>query len=294
MATEAPEEKLAKKITDAMSLSAVAQQVAQLAGDINCSVAELDKVISKDPAMSSKLIKMANSSLFGFFKKSRNVSDAVTRLGLKQTRNLAYSFCVGNLVSGEKSAEGHEHENSQFNVWCHSVAAGALNDLLAKHSGARELRKHSDAAFLTGLLHDIGVILADQYKHKDYYSIPGMMTYLNQSLPKVESRFLGFTHEDLGARVLEKWKFPKEVVDAVQGHHSPGQHLDNPLTPLTGITEYVLASNEFPGFHDVPADIPAKGLEDIKFKLEIIGEPFNEAIEEFWKTAPELMDIYLQ
>jgi putative nucleotidyltransferase with HDIG domain len=281
---------LAKSITDAMTISTTAQRVVRLANDINCSPKDLEKAISQDPVMAGKLVKMANSSFFGFVAKVANIGNAVTRLGLKRTRNLALSFGIGNLIEPDETEDDRSY--SRINVWKHSVAAAVLCDTLMKHSTSSKIRAFSDEAFLVGLVHDIGVILADQHMPAKYKGVPESVDFHDTTLLRAERQFLGFTHPELGAEVLKNWKFPPHIVAAIAHHHNAGQHMEEPLSLLAAAAEYVLANPEYPGFADLPPSVSGKGMGDVKYRLDIMGESFDNAMNDFEGNVQEVLDIF--
>ena len=180
--------RIAKKIEDAVSLPIVINEIISVASHPKSDANAIAKVIEKDPALAAKILRTANSSLFSFISKTKDISSAVSRLGIKQIRTLALSASVGKMFKGEEEIEGY----SRINLWTHSVAVAIMNEMIANMCGRHEAKAIASEALLTGLVHDIGIILADQVMHKTYTEVPAIAKHLKGPMFKIEKSRYGF------------------------------------------------------------------------------------------------------
>lgn len=237
---------LVKRIDGASTLPVVVSSVLRVCDNPRSDAQDLADAISTDPVLSAKLVRTANSAFFGLVHKVSDVRGAVVRIGLKTVRNTVLGLSVSKLFDAPVEKDGF----SRPGVWQHSIAVAILNDLLVTTCRAPGLRELAGEAFLAGLVHDIGIILEDQYMSKRFANFPALAWRLKQPLHQVEKNDLGFDHQDLGEAVLKKWKFPKHLAQTVGRHHRPETAKDDLLTQLTAASE-MLAVVKQAGYCDL-------------------------------------------
>src|SRR3981081_1014430 len=159
-------QELARRIHDCSalpSLPAIALQVLELAQKDDSDIAEIAKVISKDPALSSKILRTVNSSFYGRGQKVGTISHAMVILGLQSVKTLVLGFSLVNSLSKSKGKTGFKH----VDYWKRSIyAASAARTIATKRS---ELQ--GEECFLAGLLMDIGMLVLDQTLGDDYAAL---------------------------------------------------------------------------------------------------------------------------
>ncbi|MBF0480119.1 MAG: HDOD domain-containing protein [Desulfovibrionaceae bacterium] len=173
---------------------------------------EAAEAIALDPGLSAKLLRLVNSSYYGFVAKVDTLSRAVTIVGSKQLGTLAMGLSVTSMFRNIPPGLLDPRE-----FWKHSVACGIIAGTLA----AMIDKNIAERAFVSGLLHDIGrlVMIAGQ---------PGPC-YKAQCLAKVQSRLLfdaenevfGYNHAHAGAALMASWRFPATLENTVNLHHNP-------------------------------------------------------------------------
>ncbi|MBI4805916.1 MAG: HDOD domain-containing protein [Desulfovibrio sp.] len=195
----------------------------------NVSYAYVAEIISKDTALSAKLLKLVNSALYGFPEPIETIGRAVTIVGANRLTSLALGV---SLISIFGSIPREVLDMHSF--WEHSLACGVLARLLAVNAG----HPNEERCFVAGLLHDIGrlVMLKDHPGH--VAQTIAMAKAEGRPLYEVERDMWSFDHAMLGGRLLASWKFPTSLERAVGEHHQPGVrgiHQDAALIHLADI-----------------------------------------------------------
>ncbi len=213
---EALSETLFKQVLSSDSLPvvpAVAASVLALSRDPDVDFSRLEEMISADPALVAKLLRMSNSAYFGSYKKVTSINEAVVRIGLKVTRMTVLSFCLEADIN-PKVPKSFEIER----FWRHALTTAV---------GARTLAERiwpakRDDAFATGILQDIGMVALECAMPERYAEVlERRRTHASLRIEEVEQQVLGFTHAEVGAALLQKWGIPEEVYVPVRLHHDP-------------------------------------------------------------------------
>ena len=277
---------LVRRIDEAATLPVIATEVLRLCDNPHSNAQNLADAISNDPALAAKIVRTANSAFFGLAHKVTSIRGAVVRLGLKTIRNTVLGLSVAKLFSAPVEADGY----SRPGVWKHSIAVAILNQLLAETCRLPGLRPLADEAFLVGLVHDIGIILEDQYMPKRFSDFPALAWKLRQPLHVVEKKDLGFNHADLGSAVLKKWKFPERMVKAVAWHHQPAKAGGEEVTLLTAMSE-VLVVVKKAGYCDLPF-VTREEIGTLAKRLQLGAREMAAIKGRFEERLAQAMDIF--
>lgn len=190
------------------SLPGVALEVVQLAGQPYLDTRALRACLENDPALTARILKVVNSSIFGLPRKVTDLSQALGLLGIKPLKMLVLGFSLPKQLW-----DGVEAETVSW-YWRHSlvkaVAARALAaNLLVSDSDA-------DDAFLTALLQDIGILVLIQQLQSPYLRLLAEARGDPEALGELERKALGFDHMDLGARLLDAWGMPPALTRSIR------------------------------------------------------------------------------
>ena len=175
-------------------------------GRDNIDFTRLEQVIGRDPVLTARILRIANSPFYGFPRKIAAIKDACILTGAPTLRNLIVAsvamrqFPVNNSAPLDRAA-----------LWRHSAQCAAFAAELAP--AARQAR---DVAFTAGLLHDIGKLAIDALFPEECARVRACGDSLS-----AETEVLGATHADIGARVAELWGLPHAIRDAIAAHHTP-------------------------------------------------------------------------
>jgi putative nucleotidyltransferase with HDIG domain len=203
------------------ALPVTVAKVIEIANQPGTSPTDLNKVISVDPVLMARVMKLINSAYYGLNNKITSLPRAIIMLGLNTVKNLALSTAVvGNLGN----AENFQALDPQ-GFWRHSLGVGSTAKLLAKRRKV-DPSMHEEY-FIAGLLHDIGKIpmnnvLADEFREA--------MTEAERrqiSLAQAEEELLGFSHVNAGYMIGEAWRLQESVMEVIHFHHHPLDHSGN-------------------------------------------------------------------
>ena len=189
------------------TLPAVLRKLLVLVEDPTLSINELEGFIMKDPSLASRIIKAANSPLYGLPSRVTNINQALMLLGLNAVKGLLLGVSV------------FEHmERVMAGLWQHSAGCAIAARIIAEKTGHNDMAEDVSSA---ALLHDMGkVILGLKYPEKYQYIIE---TARNKQSYIAEEEKIAFeiTHADVGAWLAFKWNFPHKMIDTIKYHHSP-------------------------------------------------------------------------
>ena len=190
------------------AIPAIASKVMTIAGNANASAEDLRKIIEQDPTLAARVLKVANSSLYGFGRQIETLRHAVTLLGFRTVECLVMAASLRDTFKHFGLAEKL--------MWEHSTYTGVVEGKLATHP---KVKVDRESAFTAGLLHDLGKIALSNVFRERYQKVVAR-TY-NEGLPAVdaEREEFGFDHATLGALVAEKWNLPGSLVSAIRYHH---------------------------------------------------------------------------
>jgi len=210
-------ELLKKKIQSIIqlpALPAIAIEIINMVEDPRTSASMLGRVISKDQVLTAKVLKIANSPFYGFSRKIATIDFAIIVLGFDTLKEVVMSV---SLISSLSKKLTREFNSRQF--WDHSIACGVIARALARNHGYRVIGE----VFIAGLLHDIGILIINQYLFNEYKEIVKLIKQEKISLEDAEMRVLGVTHGEIGSWLAEKWNFPGQLVNTIAFHHHPIQ-----------------------------------------------------------------------
>jgi HD-like signal output (HDOD) protein/DNA-binding NarL/FixJ family response regulator len=203
------------QIDDVSTIPEIATRLLKAASDPDVTIDDLGTIMANDPATSTRVLRLVNSSAYSVQQKITSLEQAIAYLGIKQVRSLAVAVSVNQLFRARGSLGGYSREG----LWRHMFSVGTCSRLLAKRLGLPECEEF----FLAGLLHDIGIVLEDQYVHQPFCQIIKSLVP-EKTLIQCEHEHLGFDHTELGQCLGERWKLPDAVRAAIRHHHDSRQY----------------------------------------------------------------------
>ena len=195
-------------------LPASATRLIRLAAEADADVEEIVTIVTYDPALTARLLRVANSVEAGGVRPIATVRAAVLRLGI----GLVLGIALGSSARMHLSAASHEYYIQEGELWRHSVAA-AIAGHLARSVAAVELPLES---FTAALLHDIGKLALLRHMTPEVFHVMQQareQTSLSQL--EAESEILGIHHGELGGLIARHWRLPERIIQGVTHHHDP-------------------------------------------------------------------------
>jgi putative nucleotidyltransferase with HDIG domain len=187
-------------------------KVLSLLKNPNVSLVQVADLIDKDISLSTKILTMANSAIYGFPEPIDSIGRAVNVVGADHLVNLALGVALINHFGAVPS-----QLVDMRGFWEHSLACAVLCRLLASAIGDN----NKERCFVAGLLHDVGRLV--MFRHNPEPSAEAVSQAWEQDRPLLDSEreVWGFDHAQLGGRLLRSWRFPAGLTEAVEFHHAP-------------------------------------------------------------------------
>lgn len=254
------------------SLPEVVLELHAILDDEMAGEAQVARVIERDPALASRMLKVANSAFFTRDAHGvRSVMAAVTRLGLRQVHAMSLAVSVVRAFSGR----GMDHRR----FWRHSLGVAMAADALARRTGGTDPKD----AYVAGLLHDVGLLVLDQFFAERFERVVGIVRTSGTPLWRVEEDLLGLDHGEIGGLLLSRWSLPQDIAEAVANHHHPAGapasavRLSRVLQAAEGLAGESDFDNPDEGPPEVgaggtPSELDASAVHDVRERLAELGE----------------------
>jgi putative nucleotidyltransferase with HDIG domain len=269
MADKTRIEILINNLDELPTLPSVFFTVNKMLSDPRTSAIDIGNAISLDQVIASKILKLANSSFYGFTSRVNTIPHAVAVLGFSSTKNIVLTTSVLSTLNLKTKIKGF----SLADFWKHSAAVGTIAKLIANESYPQK----REEVFVAGLLHDIGkLILAicapDFFAETLKLAISKGCLFL-----EVEKEVVGISHPEIVAYINNKWNLPEEIAEVIVNHHKSIDNADENAM-LTAIVQL--------------ADVLARGLQfghACDYSMPIIGDNVLDLL----KITPKKLDKIL-
>ena len=207
-------------------------RVLGMVNDDSSSARQLEELILHDPALASRILKLANSAFYSFRSEVKTVSHAISLLGFTLVRSIAIGVSIfDSFTKGMKSEARLIHQ-----LWMHSFAVALLTQEIWT---PRASRKDKEFAFLCGLLHDLGKVFffkKDPTKYSPLFAVEKSET--DQDLLSYETEFYGLNHAMVGAILARGWGLPEDLALVLGKHHDPPDP-QVPLAAAVSLADYL-------------------------------------------------------
>jgi len=266
--------------SDISTIKTTLTQIIRLINDPDAGAKDLKDVIEIDPPLCARLLRRSNSVFYGAPRKFTNIQEAIIWIGFNAVKELALSQKVCELFEKADVIDGY----SRKALWQNSVAVA----LCGKYIYRREFRLGGEDIYTVGLLHNIGIIIEDQFFHDDFEKAVKHFSTGDESLYVAEKSILGITHADIGHCLGKNWNFPDMFSTAIGYHHNPvsgrkWSEEEERLVQTLHIADYICNAGNI-GYGDIVCGTGRRyreclhnlGIEEVA--LEIILEDVHEEI----------------
>lgn len=277
-------ETLVTEIKDLVTLPDVAMRIARLVDDPAASANDIGREISKDAALTARLLRIANSAAYGQHGKIATVSRAITVLGVRQVRDLT----VG--ITAIRAFDGVSNNLVTMEVfWRHSVLCAVAAAQIAGRRGAGR----TESPFVAGLLHDIGqLVLLSKVPDAEREALLMLADAEDDlGLYLCERTVLGFDHGAVGAALARNWSLPQSISECIEFHHQPELAKTHPVEVATvhiANSVAILAEIGSADLGDAPS-LADCALRAARLDCTSLGEIITETRE----AAAEMMALML-
>jgi putative nucleotidyltransferase with HDIG domain len=194
-------------------LPTASAEVIRMIQDPKVPSSRIAQAIEYDPSLTTNVLRLANSSFFGFHRSVSTVKEALFRLGTNQVFQLVVAATVGKMTQTPVNG----YDLSGGDLWDHLVGTAIASVKLAQ-TLKMEIPPYTFTAALT---HDVGKVVLGTFVKVKVDSIRELAYERKMSFEKAEHRVLGIDHAEVGALLLERWELPQNLVDVVRWHHHP-------------------------------------------------------------------------
>ncbi len=261
------------------SIPHILQSILALTSDPASTGRALEEKIMAEPGLVTHLLRTVNSAAYGLLRKVSSIRQAVVLLGYTAVRSMASGLILINTFNQLPRVTRTYLQD----VWAHALATVGIANVLAV-SKPREKR---DALLLAAMVQNVGHLVLAQHFEKEYEALTKSSPF-----PPVEEERTSFEvdHVDVGARLLESWKFEKEIVDLVRAHHEPELYKGDPsiigilrlshaLAQKSDSLKECLALEEEHACEEVLTMLPAVGLtwEELQGRCSSILQSIDQA-----------------
>ncbi len=213
------------------SFSTASQKALALLKLENVGIQELAQSILRDPGMTAAILRVVNSTYYALPRNISRVPEAISYIGLEETKHIIYVSFARNLFGAGMSGKS----------WRHAVASAFIAEGIALHSGL-----DGDESYIAALLHDIGKTFLQTKIAPRYYSIMSALENVDKdSVILAEQRVFGYDHAEIGERLLRRWNFDERLVRAIGLHHQ-AQQPNEPLCQVVALANQVAHQIEVP------------------------------------------------
>ena len=232
-------EALIEKFKKIRTLPHIVTRLVQLVNDEESTLQDFEEVIRLDPALVARLLTLVNSSYFGLTRKVDSISRAVALLGMKNLHNIA----VTDAIQGMLRSHSGTTEFSPQRLWLHSAASGICCKMIAE----RIFSINGDDAYLCGILHDIGLIVALEADQDAFLQLIEQLAPNAPPIIEIERQLFQTDHCEVGYILAKDWRIPDPIAEAIRDHHLGTSQAISPQSP-TGIlqmSEYIIQQLHF-------------------------------------------------
>lgn len=268
---EAVVQSVIKEISHIATLPEVTMKIVQLVEDPDSTAQDLNHVITNDPALGARILKVVNSAFYGLPGQIGSINRAIVLLGLNAVKNIAIAASLSKLFRGGQICPGFDARE----LWTHSIAVASATRMLASKSG----QGMPDEAFLAGLIHDLGIMVEIQARRPKFVEAFEKTQKEGLTLREAENAVFGAHHEHFGNALCKLWKFPENFCHVTGFHHHP---MDLPamyraIPGLVYVADIIAARMELGYGGDVEStEIDPQLLGELKLTPEHLEETINE------------------
>lgn len=260
------------------SLSTVVMEFLEITRRDFSSARDFEAVISKDQGLAARLLKLANSGMYGKPRGVRSIPEAVVLIGLENIKKIVLTVSTEGLT--RLRLKNYDYEPGR-GYWMHSTAVGLAARASIDYLPVKLM--HPEEAFVAGLLHDVGKLVVDDFLD------PAVG---ERSVPlEEETRAVGLDHAELAEYILRSWKLPESIVTAIHDHHAP---ISNP--DVGAGARILQLAQKIVGVwrvgHGEPIDLSADfDLDTNAELLDLVGLPRTKLPQLVWDIRQSLAGI---
>jgi HD-like signal output (HDOD) protein len=263
------------EISEIPTLPEILLKVQELINSESGNAEFLSKIIRQDPSLSSKVLKIANSAFFNTGnQRVSSLSLAIARIGFNEIKNITTAITLIKHLSKHSDIIDYKV------FWRHSLSAAYLTQTIAGILPQKMTQEELQICFLAGLFHDMGILVYDQFFHKEFEKIMEYALTKEHSFLEAERMVAGKeTHQMVGSALLEMWKIDSQVISGVRYHHAfekaPINHCL--IVAITYLSEYILCNWALGSFEGTIQELNKNVWNYLAISPDSLGDLFAKA-----------------
>ncbi|MCB0742683.1 MAG: HDOD domain-containing protein [Ignavibacteriales bacterium] len=258
------------------AMSATMLEVSKLLDDPSTNTAALSRMIGKDQGLSTKILSIANSPLYGLSRKVSTIDFAILIIGYQDIKNIVVAL---TMVDSFRNKSDKYLDQKEF--WMHSMLTGTACKRVAEDLGFRI----GSEAFVAGLLHDLGMPVMHKFFRNEFEAI---VDDFNNNTPLLEAEInhLGLSHQEIGNFLANKWQLPEHLSNSIMFHHKPSSNPEKDvLTSIVHLADYMTQKLEIGNFYlDNNYELDQSVLGTLGISSEDELDSFIESYRELFTT----------
>jgi len=227
-----------------VSLPRIALRLNEMVDDPLATAADVGRLLGRDRALTERVLKLVNSSFYGFPARIESLSLAITILGARQLRDLVLATVVTGRF-GRDTPLPFELED----FWRHSLCCAVAARAFAKRMRVANRERY----FIAGLLHDVGKLVLYPAEPERARELVRQAARSEGNAAELEREVFGVDHMEVGAELVRQWRLPASLAECIALHHSPQRAEHHPReAAVTHMADAVANSVQpgLPGDHD--------------------------------------------
>ncbi|MGD8779683.1 MAG: HDOD domain-containing protein [Ignavibacteria bacterium] len=230
------------KINKISSVPKIITQLLEIINEPDPDITKAKDLINKDQGLVTKILKIANSPFYGLVRKVNTLDMAFLVVGFEDIKSLVIAISLVENFMGKNDAQFKQED-----FWLHSYLTG----MIAKELSIFLHLNIEGEARIAGLLHDIGIAIIHKHLNNSYRNICNIIKTSEKNLFEIEFEELGYTHQEIGAILLQKWNFPDNICNAILYHHFPEKNENmTSLLAVLHFAEYISQKFNNDGFYE--------------------------------------------
>ena len=204
-------------VDDLPTFPEIAMKVKTKLQEPKVNIKDIALIVENDPALSSRILKLANSAYYSFGRQFGNVRDAIVRMGLEEVEKMTMALGAMKVFKRKGLSKNYFKD-----FWTHSImVALTTREIIAASRAYSEKTVDINNAYTAGLFHAIGRLILYQYFPEYFKEISELSMIQDLELYKIEEMEMGIHHSEIGAIVLDRWKLPEFICDSVRYQYEP-------------------------------------------------------------------------
>lgn len=204
-------DRIINSIAELPTLPTIYIKLSRILNVQNSSIRMISNIISEDLAVSAMVLKIVNSTLYGFHNKIGDMQRAIVILGLNEIKNLVLATSMYKTIKQLKSSSAFDIQE----FWKHSIGCAISAKVLAETAYI----KNPEDVFTGGLLHDIGKLIHATYLREEFEGVVANVVETGSQMFESEKKILGFDHTQTGSALARKWSLPRKTINMIANHH---------------------------------------------------------------------------